>query len=634
MSEGVIAPALVYCNCTKPKTGNDADEANFEIYQYLTVDPNGDRSIFCTDYPFIYEDDCKPYINITPFPYCQSEFYVEAVKNLEEYASKRYMEAVDQRNMEEYVKWGKWEADFHNAYLSAIQQKKLSKKQYTCLLQVLDRWFNTEEETVNQYFNWSQEIRKRMGLIEETFHQIIRKVRKKLEDNQPDFIEKTLERFRRAYEAIAPNFDNIIINESSGSFYFDLEKIKRKWNSAWNKETDNPLLSFDKAAENMLKIIELLSDMICDELFFTDNQELVSKNMGTVREILQSFYESLSGLDYDAPDFNTMLKQFGICLARLELEVGFRDRGKKFAGKNSFLVCRCGGIIHIVYDGQDMKRHLFYLYPNIINILKSAEAYFYEKYHEYKTDGRVKFSMMDGYNFVRFILIALKEESQHEEFLGVKYKDIELFGAFGVEMDILIRPRSVMNKDENIKTAIANIMKFCLGKMDISGIPATHISNIVAIADDPSVTNITAETSAIASNFGKNLVKAVGEAAGYIFDLKDIAGIAQNLSYTSVADYVGEVQISFSLGTHDIIYRRKYNIWGEQEEESFSSDMREKAGMDFDTQAQRETPPEIKFFDNIIKVDCMLIKDGEKIQEKKEYFIDDENDGGIQENKN
>lgn len=121
-----------------------------------------------------------------------------------------------------------------------------------------------------------------------------------------------------------------------------------------------------------------------------------------------------------------------------------------FAGKNSFLVCRCGGIIHILYDGQDMKRHLFYLYPNIINILKSAEAYFYEKYHEYKTDGRVKFSMMDGYNFVRFILIALKEERQYEEFLGVKYKDIELFGAFGVEMDILIRPRSVMNKCESI----------------------------------------------------------------------------------------------------------------------------------------------------------------------------------------
>lgn len=204
-----------------------------------------------------------------------------------------------------------------------------------------------------------------------------------------------------------------------------------------------------------------------------------------------------------------------------------------FAGKNSFLVCRCGGIIHILYDGQDMKRHLFYLYPNIINILKSAEAYFYEKYHEYKTDGRVKFSMMDGYNFVRFILIALKEESQYEEFLGVKYKDIELFGAFGVEMDILIRPRSVMNKDENIKTAIA---------------------------DDPSVTNITAEASAITSDFGKNLVKAVGKAAGYIFDLKDIAGIAKNLSYTSAADYVGEVQSSFSLGTHDIIYRRKYNI--------------------------------------------------------------------------
>ena len=53
-------------------------------------------------------------------------------------------------------------------------------------------------------------------------------------------------------------------------------------------------------------------------------------------------------------------------------------------------------------------------------------------------------------------MAALKEERQYEEFLGVKYKDIELFGAFGVEMDILIRPRSVMNKDENIKTAIAD----------------------------------------------------------------------------------------------------------------------------------------------------------------------------------
>lgn len=51
--------------------------------------------------------------------------------------------------------------------------------------------------------------------------------------------------------------------------------------------------------------------MVCDELFFTDNQELISKSLNNVKMVFQSFYETISVLISDDDlDFRKTLEQF------------------------------------------------------------------------------------------------------------------------------------------------------------------------------------------------------------------------------------------------------------------------------------------------------------------------------------
>lgn len=246
--------------------------------------------------------------------------------------------------------------------------------------------------------------------------------------------------------------------------------------------------------------------------------------------------------------------------------------------KNSFLVCRCGGIIRVVFDGQEMKKHLDNLRSNIIDILKSAEKDFYEKYNKDKTENDFSFSMRDGYNFVRYVLLLLGEKSRYEEFYGMVDDDKILF-KFGVEMNILIRPRSVINKNEHTKTAMVNIFKFILGKYKKTGKAAGYLFNTTALIDEPNLLNGGAEISLILSDFAKGKIQAAGEIGGYLFDLKDIAEIIKDLCYASVADYIGGIQVSFGLGTYDIIYKRTYDFYGFKNQESISSAIRHKEGV-------------------------------------------------------
>lgn len=64
MRDTIEAPALVHCSCTKEIIGEKSNEENFTVYRYLKIDENGDRNIFCGDQPFLFSDDCRPYINI------------------------------------------------------------------------------------------------------------------------------------------------------------------------------------------------------------------------------------------------------------------------------------------------------------------------------------------------------------------------------------------------------------------------------------------------------------------------------------------------------------------------------------------------------------------------------------------
>lgn len=142
MRDTIEAPALVHCSCTKEIIGEKSNEENFTVYRYLKIDENGDRNIFCGDQPFLFSDDCRPYINIKAFPYCKSQYYGATLKSLitslDNRIEKKRKEGAGETELvsmevEKSILYG------HLTYYNDQQNLKEYLKRYPCILQVIDR---------------------------------------------------------------------------------------------------------------------------------------------------------------------------------------------------------------------------------------------------------------------------------------------------------------------------------------------------------------------------------------------------------------------------------------------------------------------------------------------------------------
>lgn len=632
MSKAINAPALVYCNCTKEKTAKNADEANFEIYRYLTVDPEGNRNIFCTDQPFLFADDCKPSINIKSFPFCRSKNYGPAVKSLKEYADNKCMEVINQEGSEaELLMWGETQVVLQNAYTQFIEQERLVEKSYPCILQVVDRWFNTSQETINNYFNWSQETKEHLDKINETFLQVVRKAKQKLKKAQPGIWERLTD----ALAQLQPRFEEITIFPSYGSFNFGSYKGFQRFDKKWN---DKQSLSwFDDRMKEMQKILELYSAMVCDELFFAENQEYVNSGLGEVKDLFLEFYEAMTELDYeDDTGFSEALENFNGNLNELKPDDQFVDEGKTFLTINSFLVCRCGGIINIVYDGQGLKAGLSKVESNVIDLLKWIEKDLHETIYgtQLWDCWPMGVSFIDGFNFVRYILLAIGQASQYDDYIRAVYNEEEMDG-YGVEMDISIQSRSTLNKDQHNKSGGLNLASGVLGALGIKcGDFFSITASTVMLWLDNSTDNRRSLETVFAALIPQKIISNLAKIGGVFYMLKAFTGAMVDYSYESTADYVGEIQVTLKVGTHDITYIRGYDIigtaMGDKPDRDMSMHMKPFYRLDVSRTAYVSGEElDLRTYDNTIKVNTTLAVDADKVEKiKREYTV---NEGGINE---
>lgn len=621
MANTISAPALVYCSCTKPKTGEDSSESNFEIYRYLAVDPNGDRNIFCRDYPFVFSDDTKPYINIEkPFPYCRSENYGFAVQNLEEYARNRCMEAIiEKADKSEILMWSEAEANFHNAYMDYQQKQDMKKKEYTCLLQVVDRWFNVSSETINDYFTWSKDIKERLELIKDSFWQVVLKAKKNLKDAQPS----VWERLSDAITELMPRMEDVVIDLGSGTFSFNFKEGARRFNKSWN--SNQSLSWFDDRMKEMKEILDVYADMVCDEVFFAENQDYMNNGLGEARDLFLEFQGVMSELEYeDDLEFNETLEDFKSKLDGLVPGEGFKDGGKNFLTNESMLVCRCGGVINIVYDAKTFEEGLNKVQNNLIKFLEWIEKDLYEIIYgtEVWDCWQMGVSFVDGFNFVRYVLLSLGQTSQYDDYIKAEYKEVEQKG-YGVEMSISIQAQSVLNKKEHNKKAVNNLLGASLGAIGIKvGTLFSIIASTIMVLVDPSDDNYMSILSSTLSE-EKNIVGKLAELTGVFLILKGIAGFLVEANYESTADYIGEIKVDFNIGTHDITYARNYDITGKaiNEEPNKKMNMRMKTIDEYNNEVL-----DLRTFENTLTMDTTLIVDMDKIEKNKIKFTVNEED--------
>lgn len=626
MSETISAPALVYCNCTKQKTQNNADETNFEIYRYLTVDPEGDRNIFCRDHPFLFSDDSKPYINITKsFPYCRAENYGIAVKSLEEYAKNKSMESIKQNSSEsEIFMWGEAEATFGRAYEDFISKKQMNEKQYPCILQVVDRWFNTSKETINQYFTWSQETKKNLDKIQESFSQVVIKAKRELKKAQPS----TWERLAKSFSELGLKFEDLSLN--NGSLVINYKGFQR-FDKAWNNKQS--LSWFDDSMKEMREILESYSRLVCDELFFADNQEYVNSGLGTVRDLFLEFYEVMVELDYeDDQEFNDTLDEFKKNLEALVPDDKFVDKGKTFLTNNSFLVCRCGGIINIIYDGQALSMSFNKVESNLISLLKWIEKDLHKTIYETELWAcwQMGVSFIDGFNFVRYVLLTIGQTSHYDNYIKAVYDGKEQNG-FGVEMNIAIQSRSVLNKKDHNKSAVLNLVGATLGVLSFklgAAFSITAATGMVLVA--PNADNAGSAGAAVIAGSSDKAISTLGNLGGVFYIIKGFAAGLADISYETSADYVGEIKVAMKVGTHDITYVRSYDITGTVTggETNKNVSMRMKPFYRLDASRSAYVSGmelDIRKYGNTIKVNTTIAVDPDKIEKlEKEYVTSDQ----------
>jgi len=623
MSNTVKAPALIHCNCTTGITGNKADESNFEIYRYLDVDEDGDRNIFCGDQPFLFSDDCKPYINIKKgFPCCKSKYYGTALESLIACLENKQVRLIKERASEsEILDVGIELTSLYGPLSSYIDKKTLKDKykSYTCLLQVVDRWFRTSTKAiVNDHFSGSQKMLGEIELLDKNFRQIVKSAR-----------ENT--RSLKTWNDVGDGLTEVRNRMSKLSVFHTFSFANKRFSSffiVW--ETEKKLKWFNERMDELEEVLEKCEEMLHDEAFFATSQAFTDSRMDDIKALFFIFYDAMAKLTYeDKVKYKDSLNSLKL---RLMYSSSNEDRfqEKEFLQDNSFLVCRCGGIISIVYDGEQLRQYTDKIYPNIVKLLKQAEKELHERLFNYDLEPvlEIMLSLIDGFNFVRNALLELGEDSQYEQPL-VPVANGKIQTGFGTNMIIGMRSRSEINKKAHNKAARNIIYEFAFDKA-LGGLGKVGTAISIAITGakaviEPNAENITSATGKGVEVYGaaaeNTVAESAGKVVGALLDIKSIVEVIGHLSYFSVADYIGEIQITLQVGTHDIIYTGSYDIEGTQINDDAKPNYIENSSpiVHRDNQGLAYTEGKkwnTKEYENKINLDYSLIVNGKKFKGK------------------
>ena len=626
MRDTIEAPALVHCSCTKEIIGEKSNEENFTVYRYLKIDENGDRNIFCGDQPFLFSDDCRPYINIKAFPYCKSQYYGATLKSLitslDNRIEKKRKEGAGETELvsmevEKSILYG------HLTYYNDQQNLKEYLKRYPCILQVIDRWFRTStKKIVDNQFEWSQKVAKDLEHIDIYFKEILRRVKKGLNNY-------SLKKWKILGKYFSDLYLKMIQLSEIGSFSLSNKEF-REFSIIWTVE--ERINWFDA---RMLELQDLLNNcikLIYDEMFFATDQIFLYSRIEDIKGLFLLFYNAITALEYqDDFEFRTTLENLNIILNSSFSTTELYEE-KEFLKDDSFLVCRCGGIIRIVYDGKQLRQYLNKLYPNLVVLLKFAEKELYNRIITSNYDGqnwKVPVSLINGFNLMRMLLLELEEEDQNSLIVPIVDGKEEI--GFGADLTIRMKTMSDVNKKahyvEGSKIICQYPIDYVIGKLGTVGTIISGTKTINDIVTKPDKKNIISGAASAAEIYGDykkiEFSSGMGKLVGKILNLYDITEAVGHFCYYSTADYIGEMQIYIRVGAYDITYSGTYNVEGIQigdvlvnyKENTKPIIKRDNQGLAY-TAGKKWN---IKRYENKVKLEYNLCLDTKKVKKEEAY---------------
>ena len=603
----LLDSSYVMCSCARqaPSNCKKLDTECFEYYRLLrATDKN--NGVFGKDSPFIRDIDCEPFINLDKFGSCQADNYVTAMNDIICNLNKsKKLYQVDSPQYQALQNKFLYYSDYVTA---AMNQQGIPKqgRNYPCVLELIDSWFNTDDKT---RMSNKLEVIAQMKKLQGSYMKQIKESLAKLKQGSNKYIKD---------KGFAPDLAYALTMSKEGQGNLG----SSNWKDTKPAVSKNLLDYFDEnekkkrereeeKRKTLNKELDAQSEMIKNvNVYLKDVSEWANSNITSVYSADEDNDSDLVYIDdIDAvllevsklqskssvaltniKDFEAIARKHGIEDKRSKLEQEIQNICTNFTtlsteiGKlrsniyerpivteDSFLVCRCGGIIKVVQNGSWVNISKGRIEGNIIDLLKFAEDRIYGDYKK-SSYGDERFSKIKAYNIVHGIILYATELEEAKPYYIID-EECEKARKPAAHVEINIRPAKEVLKQAKYGHAVGNAMGLVSGSLGWIGVGATMIMSMGDIIEEAkeqgeilSLDNFNS-LEAIGTTIYRKFIKTgiIGEFAAQYATVATVFTLFEDITYTTYANFVGEIKLTISTFREEYEFTGTYNIMGEKE---------------------------------------------------------------------
>lgn len=272
-------------------------------------------------------------------------------------------------------------------------------------------------------------------------------------------------------------------------------------------------------------------------------------------------------------EFQDIYKELNSLFSKtIELEQKVEE--KAAITMQSYLVCRCGGIIKIITDGQWVKISKERIKQNIIDVMKYAEGYLYDEI-KVTTFKETKFSLIDAYNLIHMFILDSSETTllSDRDYIINAENEEQRNDAPG--MKITITPaKDVLNKEHKGKAGaststltpyVGPVFAVFLALGVFVDEDSSEEDTAAALVAGENISSLVSELVSAGSKITKAVkigCRFVAKALNYLNTIVTCLDIYKNLDYQSYADFTGEIKMEIYTFAYQYTFIGNYDING------------------------------------------------------------------------
>lgn len=233
------------------------------------------------------------------------------------------------------------------------------------------------------------------------------------------------------------------------------------------------------------------------------------------------------------------------------------------------MVCRCGGIIKVVQNGNWVNISKSRIEANIIDLLRFAENRILKDYNNC-SDREPRFSKIKAYNIIHGIILYATGLEKAEPGYIID-EECEKARKPAPHVEITIRPAKEALKQAKYGEVAANAMTMLSGPYEWLGVGLTIVLSLADIIESgefltyDNFNSIEAIGNIVYHKIvksGESLAKTIGKSVSQYSNIATVFTILQDVFYKSYANFVGEIIITVSTYYEEYQFKGNYDILG------------------------------------------------------------------------